>query len=105
MTEGALTGSGFNVGGIPRERPGERGTGSCSGGGSEGAEMLARSRGLGGIGRLSEEDFASRRKSGFGAGEIVRGGEGPGAAESLVLCMFSNCALKDETGFWYARLA
>lgn len=27
-TEGALTGSGFKVGGTPRERPGERGTGS-----------------------------------------------------------------------------
>lgn len=65
--------------------------------------MLARSRGLGGTGRLwrlSEEAFASRRNSGFGAGEMVRGGEGPGAAaDSPFLFMFSNLALSDETGF------
>lgn len=58
MTEGAFTGSGFKVGGTPRERPGERGTGSCNGGGRQGVEIVVRSRGLGGIGRLSDEDFA-----------------------------------------------
>lgn len=101
MTEGAFTGSGFRVGGTPRDRPGERGTGSCSGGGSDGAEILVRSRGLGGTGRVSEEGFASRRNSGFGAGEMARGGEGPGAAaaNSPFLFMFSNCALNEETGF------
>lgn len=107
MTEGAFTGSGFRVGGMPRERPGDRGTGSCSGGGRDGVEMLPRSLGLGGIGRLSVDLAASRRNSGFGPGEIVRGGEGPdgrtgagaGAGAGSPLFMFSNLALREETGF------